>query len=108
MGLKYALMIASTILVYMTSGVAGQEQELVGAKQAPAGMAMWGLNSAPHLVIQPPTEKDSHPPRGIPYAVTVPVWKQPYAYGYFGAKQRHCRPYRSFGHQQSYTQWRLR
>lgn len=46
-----------------------------------------------------------HPPVAtIQGAVLEPGWRQPYAYGFFGAKPyRH--PVRHFGYRQSYTQW---
>ncbi|WP_145122748.1 hypothetical protein [Rosistilla oblonga] len=75
----------------------------------PVGLGMWAAPPAPHLVIRSP-QKSSHLHHNsaiIPGATAVPVWKEPYAYGYFGAKPRQ-HPYRSFGHQQAYTEWRWR
>jgi hypothetical protein len=56
--------------------------------------------------------KDNHAfyhgdPKTIDAALTQPVWRQPYSYGYFGAKgsahwQRH------FGYHRAYTQWTLK
>ena len=71
------------------------------------GMGMWVSTPAPHLVLRSPAPGKRHHPATIPHAVRTPIYKQPYAYGYFGAKpRRHY--YRSFGHQESFTEWRLR
>jgi hypothetical protein len=80
-------------------------------------MAIWALPPQPsHRVIrQPPLrtpkelKRQSHGPAvaTIPRAATEPVWRQPYAYGYFGARpKRHW--HRHFGWNQSYTQWSLK
>ncbi|QDV70158.1 hypothetical protein Poly24_38770 [Rosistilla carotiformis] len=75
----------------------------------PAGLGLWGVTPAPHLVIRSPQKPSLLHSKSavIPGAAAVPVWKEPYAYGYFGATPRQ-HPYRSFGHQQAYTEWRWR
>lgn len=74
----------------------------------------------PHFVIaspqiqaaQDPSARSLHgPKRSYPVelsgATRVPVWKQPYSYGHFGASHtRHWSLHH--GHQRSYTQWTLR
>lgn len=77
---------------------------------AAIGVGMWAPAPKPHLVIRPPIDPHAshhHKKATIPFAVAEPVWKQPYAYGYFGVKPRRL-PYRSFGHQQAFTEWRIR
>jgi hypothetical protein len=80
----------------------------------------------PHLVIESPEVRAAqdptawhghgHPhahgrkppyPAAISGANRVPVWKQPYSYGHFGASHtRHWSLHH--GHQRNYTQWTLR
>lgn len=74
-----------------------------------AGLGIWSAGPTPHLVIRSPQKSSklhSHAAT-IPNAAAAVVWKEPYAYGYFGTKPRQ-HPYRSFGHQQAYTEWRWR
>ena len=47
------------------------------------------------------------PPMDVPGATRVPVWKQPYSYGYFGAT--HNRQWsHHHGYRQNFSQWTLR
>jgi hypothetical protein len=110
---KTIVSLATLVLCIFSSEVVGQEP-LAGA----AGMAMWPPPAqSPHRVIQQPqwlAPKQAkkrhmhelvHPPVAtIQAAVIEPGWRQPYAYGFFGAKPtRH--PVRHFGYRQDYTQW---
>lgn len=83
-----------------------------------ASGAMWSIPpQVPHLIIRGPqlqrqTETagrtsdplHDHGRLTVDGAVVDPVWKQPYAYGYFGAlPYRHWK--RHYGYHGSYTQW---
>ncbi|XZE55183.1 hypothetical protein SH139x_001183 [Planctomycetaceae bacterium SH139] len=98
-----------------------QHRQLVDPWQMPAGTAIWGLPpQSPHRLIQSPPllsaeEKKARSHRGkltpavatIDRAAVQNVWRQPYAYGYFGAQpNRHWQ--RHFGWNQAYTQWTLK
>ncbi len=90
-------------------------------KQPLYGIGLWALPpQTPHRVIRSPQlltpdQQRSKDDRGLYHghpatidaALVEPVWKQPYAYGYFGATptghwQRH------FGYHRAYTQWTLK
>ena len=104
-------------------GPVGHVQGPVGLSpwDMPAGTAIWAMPpQSPHRVIrQPPIlsaeeqkEKAQRewlgaPPANVERAAVAPVWRQPYAYGYFGAQpQRHWQ--RHFGWNKAYTQWTLK
>ncbi len=75
---------------------------------------------APHLLVRPPLTVDAqgrvvdaryagthHTPATIPDATAQPMWRQPYAYGYFGARpNRHLSQH--FGYLRQYNQWSAR
>lgn len=97
-------------------------------------VASWVPSGPPHLVLESPEKQASyagyepiepygrpaprslhermhghHPPHptSIPDAARMPVWKQPYSYGHFGAP-RHRQWHLQYGHQRTYTRWTLR
>ena len=93
----------------------------VSAWDLPAGTALWGLPpQSPHRVIRSPQilsheelKQQAHRGKLTPPVATIDraavekVWRQPYAYGYFGTQpQRHWQ--RHFGWNRSYTQWTLK
>lgn len=96
-------------------------EPVVSPWEMPPGTAIWALPAqSPHRVVrQPPLlshdelkrqahrDKFGPPVATIPKAAVSPVWRQPYAYGYFGAQPaRHWQ--RHFGWNRSYTQWTLK
>ncbi|WP_145347834.1 hypothetical protein [Rosistilla ulvae] len=103
----------ASIFVCSTAGVVAAQSpfDRQGSEYSidPAGLGIWNASPTPHLVIRSPQKSSGLHAKSatIPQAVAVPVWKQPYAYGYFGAEPRR-HPYRSFGHQQAFTEWRWR
>lgn len=69
----------------------------------------------PHMIIRPPPVVDHHgrplDPRyakhaleGVPDAISMPVWRSPYAYGYFGARPSRIWA-RHRGVRDCYAQW---
>jgi len=101
--------ISLSLIHLATSGVQAEQYAHDGLNISPvSGMGLWTPAAPTHLVIRPPVTPSRHAKTAtIPGATKAPVWKQPYAYGYFGAThQRHA--YRSFGHQKNYTEWRIR
>ena len=84
----------------------------------PIEMAIWGPPpQTPHRVVRQPqwlsseqANKRSIHDKFLPPVATIqaaaiePVWRQPYAYGYFGP-QPHRHPTRHFGYRKNYTQW---
>ncbi len=93
------------LMAMLATSAKAQSQQM-----APEGMGMWNKGKTPpHLVLRSPLElkKQSAKHPTIPYSQKLIRWKQPYAYGYFGARSRR-HPMRSFGHQQAYTEWRFR
>lgn len=56
------------------------------------------------VVIRPP-QNEADQPIVYPHSVAQPAYREPYPYGYFGAKPHH-HPYRQFGSRRAYTQWR--
>lgn len=79
----------------------------------PQGAPMY---QPPHLIVRSPqlhrqqqtVERQHYPLQtssaATPGAVVQPVWRQPYAYGYFGAQSNRLWN-RHYGYQSAFTQW---
>lgn len=87
---------------------------------SPAGEATDSESSVPHLLVRPPPIIDNqgrmldpryaghhHSPARIPNGTSQPVWRTPFAYGYFGARPK-CHWSQHFGNMRQYHQWQLR
>lgn len=120
--------VATFVFLLLASGFAANAQEL-GKPFVPGpaphgiggGDSLWGpAPQVPHLIVRSPQlQMQSHSDQRqndplhdharatVSGAVVQPVWRQPYAYGYFGARPNgHWR--RHYGYHSAYTQWTLK
>lgn len=114
------IFLSGVFLVSLIAHIAVDTNHLVGQEPvlASPGLEFWGPPPQPaHRIVKQPqwlSPKQAkvraahelvHPPVAtIQGAVLEQGWRQPYAYGFFGAVP-HSHPVRHFGYRKNYTQW---